>query len=363
MARRVGILDYLLGGAVGGMEGYAAGRKRVAEEERLRKAEERQKVLDAIQMAGTIKGLDFRPTAVRTTADPAIKDAFALDQPELPTKIDDTAMRSALGKATGLGPTAPSGPLTSPIKLALDTTRNRQVERGAAMQPANPEMQVEVPGMGRIGFRPPETPEEKESARDASISKYLGTLDPQTRGRVEPVINASRAGLPASALDIVFKNAEPRPPRLQIVNGQVVDLDAKSASPIAGYKAPAKTPTGGLTEKQRQDRELALGAAESLFNLPPDEKAKDRMGRAFARLRSAYTQRGINKAPREIMLEVVEGMGLMKSAKPNALGAFDAGGSALFQNEADLQEARAAWDEAAAQTSVEQATAQLGPRP
>lgn len=132
-----------------------------------------------------------------------------------------------------------------------------------------------------------------------------------------------------------------------------------------GANTPRREPsTGGLTAKQQQDRALREGAAEALFNSPPDQQTSDRLGRAFGRLRNAYTRRGINKPPRALMLEVVEGLGLMKPVKTEEADPLDwMGQTPAFSNDQDLQEARDTWDEAAARTSVEVATARLGPRP
>jgi hypothetical protein len=159
--------------ALGAVTGVAEGlqQREVLKAQRQKEAEEM-----ALRQFATLNAAGFRPTLARTTADPAAREAFALDTPTLPSPTPQAA-QSAMGRAlqAGMGVSSkPTGALDSPIRMALDTSKTRQFERGAAMQKANPEMQINLPGVGRVGFDRPLTDDEK---LDAELKKYEAQQD------------------------------------------------------------------------------------------------------------------------------------------------------------------------------------------
>lgn len=181
MARRQGpsgglmALRAALGAVAGGLEGYSKSQ----ELERRRKVEEQ-----AAQLAqfNALRAAEFRMAPVRTQADPAAAGVTALDTPK-PAPSFDTTQQSALGKALSAGMgvgTTPASPLTSPVALALDTSKMRQFERGAKMQAANPVDRITVGGM-ELGVRAPETPEEKKAKEDAQFEAAIANLPPETQ--------------------------------------------------------------------------------------------------------------------------------------------------------------------------------------
>ena len=184
--RGLNALQLALGAVGGGISGYQTAQARRLEEERLKRAEARQTELDKLTQeqqlfsrASALTGMGFRPTEVRTAPDEAAKSVTALAMPEIPTTMGETPLRSALGRATqaGMGVSGkPTGMLDTPVSLALDTTKRQQFERGAAMQAANPEMQMNLPGVGRVGFAAPLSEAEKSRQR---MEEYRGQLGVQ----------------------------------------------------------------------------------------------------------------------------------------------------------------------------------------
>jgi hypothetical protein len=217
-----------LGGATGALEGYGAKQERLKKSELLKREQERQALLDALATAQAYQQLGFRPTGpVRTTPDPAARTITALEMPELPTATDQAAagtfgrsMQAGLGvrptteltpfEATrqrafteanqrALGTMAPTTPLRSalttaavqpptpaPAKKLLDDTRLRQFERAVGTQPAVPETQIEVPGMGRIGFDRPLTDDEKLAQRMREKEAELELLEARRLMEIGP---------------------------------------------------------------------------------------------------------------------------------------------------------------------------------
>ena len=181
------LLDYLLGGAAGGFEGY---ERRKAKELQAQKDEEDRQ----IKQLAMLNQLGFRATGpVRETPDEAARNIVGDISAEVPKPAFDTTMGRAFGAAQKRGfgvAEQPTIPLTSPVSLALDTTKNRQFERARGMQAANPETQMSVKGIGRIGFAPPETEEEKfarelkklELQQDLIEKRTAATNDRANRG-------------------------------------------------------------------------------------------------------------------------------------------------------------------------------------
>lgn len=141
-------LDYLLGGVSGGFEGYE--RKKARELQAQKDEEERQ-----FRKLTLLDQFDFRPTGlVDQGAAPGARNTVADISANLPKPISDTKLGSAFEAARqrgfGIEP-PPASPLTSPVSLALDTTKGRQPEQPPRMPQTGPEIQVNTP-FGRMGF-------------------------------------------------------------------------------------------------------------------------------------------------------------------------------------------------------------------
>jgi hypothetical protein len=152
------LLDYLLGGAAGGFEGY---ERRKAKDIQAQKDEEDRQ----IKQLAMLNQLGFRATGpVRETPDEAARNIVGDISAEVPKPAFDTTMGRAFGAAQKRGfgvAEQPTSPLTSPVSLALDSSKISQFERAKGMQPASPETRATIKGIGTLGFRPPETEEEK----------------------------------------------------------------------------------------------------------------------------------------------------------------------------------------------------------
>ena len=162
-------LDYLLGGVSGGFEGYE--RKKARELQAQKDEEERQ-----FRRLTLLPQLDFRPTGlVDQGAAPGARNIVADISANLPKPISDTKIGSAFEAARqrgfGIEP-PPASPLTSPVSLALDTTKGRQPEQPPRMPQTGPEIQVNTP-FGRMGF----TRETEDQKLDRELKKFEAQQD------------------------------------------------------------------------------------------------------------------------------------------------------------------------------------------
>jgi len=152
-------LDYLLGGVSGGFEGYE--RKKAKELQAQKDEEERQFRMMTL--------LNLRPTGLvqpdtEPLAEPLAQPFGANINTTAPKPAFDTTMGRAFTAATkrdlGVAQQPPS-PLTTPVSLALDTTKGRQLAQPKKPTAAAPAMQMNIKGLGRMGFALPESEEEK----------------------------------------------------------------------------------------------------------------------------------------------------------------------------------------------------------
>jgi hypothetical protein len=149
--------------------------------------------------------LGFRATGpVRETPDEAARNIVGDISAEVPKPAFDTTMGRAFGAAQKRGfgvAEQPTSPLTSPVSLALDSSKIRQFERAKGMQPANPETRATIKGIGTLGFRPPETEEEKsqrefdKAMRLESGKRLLDANDAKTRAQATAAQARATAGL------------------------------------------------------------------------------------------------------------------------------------------------------------------------
>jgi hypothetical protein len=161
MARR-GFLDYVLGGAVGGLEGLA--QKRAAEEERKRMAD-----AAAMDQARFLISSGFRiaPPAY-DTEDPAARSILPpLEMPSAappPAARASGALSAALNRGMGVDTTQPSlsRPSFGADPLALDSRTTRMTEvlgRGQEARAAQEAIaaSVTLPGGQKVRFNAPES--------------------------------------------------------------------------------------------------------------------------------------------------------------------------------------------------------------
>ena len=252
-------LDYLLGGVSGGFEGY---ERRKAKELQAQKDEEDRQ----IKQLAMLNQLGFRATGpVRQEADPAARNIVADISAEVPKPSFDTTMGRAFGAAQQRGfgvAEQPTSPLTSPVSLALDTTKNRQFERARGMQAANPETQMNVKGIGRIGFRSPETPEQiaqreyDNAMRLEQGKRDLSAKDAKTKAEAEAA--AKQAKIQSLVDSGIERNLAVRAVELEAKYGDISETPSVAATK-RGQDISAMT----ARERLAFDREKALADAGS----------------------------------------------------------------------------------------------------
>ena len=280
MARR-GFLDYVLGGAVGGLEGLA--QKRAAEEERKRMAD-----AAAMDQARLLMQLNYRvaPEAYNTE-DPAARSILPpLEMPSTvrpslsPMTMPSTAPRPSAGASGALSavlnrdfkvdPTKPSlsrGLNVDPLALDSRTTRMTEVlgrgqEARAAQEPIA--ASVTLPGGQKVRFNAPEsaaqiasrTRTESDAKRSQELTQALSglsALTPEQRAQYEPLVRASLAGVPSNVLQSIITPPATRARRTQLneKTGQIVDLDTGETVNAKDYiKSLGGDSTKGSTLKE-----------------------------------------------------------------------------------------------------------------
>jgi len=175
-----------LGAVAGGLEG-------AQQAEALRRKQKLDEENAAFSRASVLSSLGLRPTMVRDTEDPAARNVVSLEQPSFAPRGSSPALASALQQGMGVDTSARSlsKPTTmstaNPLTTALDTatTRMKDFERQQSSLPANPAMQMQLPGVGRIGFRGPETEEEKAEQELAKFEGQQGVLEKREQGKFD----------------------------------------------------------------------------------------------------------------------------------------------------------------------------------
>jgi hypothetical protein len=177
----------------------------------------------------------------------------------------------------------PTGALDSPIRMALDTGKIRQFERGAAMQKANPEMQIDLPGVGRVGFDRPLTDEEKaQQTYDSAMrleqgKRQLASQDAKTKAEAEAAAKAAKvktlvdSGIdPKRAVRIVeleakYGDVEETPSVIATKRGQ--DISAATARRSQDLSAQRSEDTSGRNEMASGLQAMGVARASSSLNL------------------------------------------------------------------------------------------------
>jgi hypothetical protein len=279
MARR-GILDYVLGGAVGGLEGLAQQRAAEDEKKRLNDALIRQQGIDAMDRARFLMQSNFRiaPEAY-TTEDPAARSV--LPPLEMPSAAPSSgaraggALSAALNRGMGVDATQPSmsRPGFGAKPLAMDSGGSRMTEMFERAAPTRPAQEpvaasVDLPGNIKMRFNAPETAaqiaartmQEAEAKRKQELGQALSALTPDQRAQYEPLVRASFAGVPSNVLQSIMTPREGRARRTQLneKTGQIVDLDTGETINAKGYVIPpdkekADTPRFGEVASLRKE--------------------------------------------------------------------------------------------------------------
>lgn len=179
MARR-GILDYVLGGAVGGLEGLAQQRAAEDEKKRLNEALARQQGMDAMDRARFLRESGYRvaPPAY-DTEDPAARSI--LPSLEMPSAAPSSgtraggALSAALNRGMGVDTTQPSlsRPSFGAAPLAMDSGGSRMTEMFERAQETRPAQEaiaasVKTP-LGNLRFLAPESEDAKQ---ERELRKY-----------------------------------------------------------------------------------------------------------------------------------------------------------------------------------------------
>jgi hypothetical protein len=279
MARR-GILDYVLGGAVGGLEGLAQQRAAEDEKKRLNDALIRQQGMDAMDRARFLREAGYRvaPPAY-DTEDPAARSV--LPPLEMPSAAPSSgaraggALSAALSRGMGVDATQPSmsrpGFGAEPLSIASGVSSMTETfERAAPTRPAQEPVaaSVDLPGNIKMRFNAPETAaqitartmQEAQAKRNQELTQALSALTPDQRAQYEPLVRASFAGVPSNVLQSIMTPREGRARRTQLneKTGQIVDLDTGETINAKGYVIPpdkekADTPRFGEVTSLRKE--------------------------------------------------------------------------------------------------------------
>jgi len=273
------LLDYLLGGAAGGFEGY---ERRKAKELQAQKDEEDRQ----IKQLAMLNQLGFRATGpVRETPDAAARDIVGDISADVPKPAFDTTMGRAFGAAQKRGfgvAEQPTSPLTSPVSLALDSSKISQFERAKGMQPASPETRATIKGIGTLGFRPPETEEEKSQREYNALMRIeqgkraLSAQDARLKAEADAAANKAKVDfLVASgiepkraarivALEAKYADVEETPSVAATKRGQDISAaTARRGQDLADKRKDAE----GVNEIQSGLQAMGVARASSSLNL------------------------------------------------------------------------------------------------
>lgn len=253
--------------ALGAATGVAEG---LQERELLAAKRKQEEEANALARFAALRSAGFGFTPVRTAADPAAREAFALEAPELPAPTLGTSqMGTALAKATqgGLGVSGrPTGMLDTPISLALDTSKTRQFERGAGMQAATPAERIKIGGV-ELGLTAPETEEEKMQ-RQLGLYQQQRRADVEAeRGKVQAKTQAEREAQQQREKDLIATGMSPAEAK------RVITLEAK-------YGDVFMTPGAKLTMRGQDISAATARRGQDLSYLASQERGAGGKGSA-----------------------------------------------------------------------------------
>lgn len=153
-------LRIALGGVAGGLEGYGEKQERLAKASLLKQQQERQAEQDAINLAKSLVDMGFRPDFGE---DDAIASSMPI--PRQSTRLDTTLPTFGAGLAPAMERTrresfgiTPERPVAQPKPLVSALTQAEQVQ---PPRPRTGDKTLNVPGIGSMRMKRPETDEEK----------------------------------------------------------------------------------------------------------------------------------------------------------------------------------------------------------
>lgn len=246
-------LRIALGGVAGGLEGYGEKQERLGKASLLKQQQERQAEQDAINLAKSLVDMGFRPDFGE---DDAIASSMPI--PRQSTRLDTTLPTFGAGLAPAMERTrresfgiTPERPVAQPKPLVSALTQAEQVQ---PPRPRTGDKTLNVPGIGSMRMKLPETPEEKAERELGAYRKRLG---------VDAEVAAEKDLAQAAAM-------------------------TKSVNETAGLLQK----TFRLSDGQPLSREAALYAARSgktpielgLVEKPMTEAERKRLGLDWARL-------------------------------------------------------------------------------
>ena len=288
MARR-GFGSTALRAALGAVTGVAEG---LQQREALRQKQKLDEENAAFSRAGMLKSLGFTPRAVRDTADPAAMNVVSLDTPTLAPRGASQAFASAMQQGLGVDPSqrrlgamdtqSTANPLTAALGSA--ESKLKDFERQRSSLRANPNMQMNLPGAGRIGFDPEESEDAKlarelkkyEAQQDIITSRQKAEQD-TARLRATELTARARKGDPDAKNELlatnpsVYKELFPtRTPREANVKfddktGMMINLDTGKATKVEGYEPVGEKVSKG--EIQNGVQAMGVARASSSLNL------------------------------------------------------------------------------------------------
>lgn len=270
-------LDYLLGGVSGGFEGYE--RKKAKELQAQKDEEERQ-----IRQLAMLGQLGYEPADL-TPADttPRAQPFGANITTTAPKPAFNTTMNRAFTAATnrdlGVTPQPPS-PLTTPVSLALDTTKGRQPEQPKETPTSSAGVQVNTP-FGRMGFTRETAAQKADRAYNAAMrleqgKRDLAAQDAKARSEAEAAAKQARiqtlvdSGIEPKraarivALEAKYADVEETPSVAATKRGQ--DISAATARRGQDLTSARKEAEGG-SEIQSGLQAMGVARASSSLNL------------------------------------------------------------------------------------------------
>lgn len=163
-------LRIALGGVAGGLEGYGEKQERLGKASLLKQQQERQAEQDAINLAKSLVDMGFRPDFGE---DDAIASSMPI--PRQSTRLDTTLPTFGAGLAPAMERTrresfgiTPERPVAQPKPLVSALTQAEQVQ---PPRPRTGDKTLNVPGIGSMRMKRPETDEEKLASK---LKEYEG---------------------------------------------------------------------------------------------------------------------------------------------------------------------------------------------
>lgn len=262
---RIGLTNALrlaLSGVSGAAEGYGAKQERLKKDEQLRLAQERQAEQDAMDRLKLLADMGFRPDFGEeedsTAPAPVSRPATRLDT-TLPAFGGGLAPAFERARKTSFGIT-PERPVTQTTPLVSALT---QAEQAQPPRPSMGQRTLNVPGIGSMRMKRPETPEEKAERELGAYRKKLG-VDAEVAAEKD-LAQAKSVNETAGLLQKTFR----------LSDGQPLSREAALYAARSG-KTPIEL---GLVEKPMTEAERKrLGLDWARLNLDREKANQEQMG-------------------------------------------------------------------------------------